>query len=69
MAGITLYNAGKMKEAVEPLKKATELDPKSAQSVVSAGRIAGRLHGLQTSRQQVGSSGAAGGLWRLIRKP
>src|SRR5258706_475603 len=30
--GITLYNAGKMKEAVEPLKKATELDPKSAQA-------------------------------------
>jgi tetratricopeptide (TPR) repeat protein len=31
-AGITMYNAGKMKEAVEPLKKATELDPKSAQA-------------------------------------
>ena len=31
-AGITLYNAGKMKEAVEPLKKATEIDPKSAQA-------------------------------------
>src|ERR1035438_3016800 len=27
-----MYNAGKMKEAVEPLKKATELDPKSAQA-------------------------------------
>ena len=31
-AGITMYNAGKMKEAVEPLKKATELDPKNAQA-------------------------------------
>jgi tetratricopeptide (TPR) repeat protein len=31
-AGITLYNAGKMKEAVEPLKKATEVDPKNAQA-------------------------------------
>src|SRR5260221_9231728 len=30
--GITLYNVGKMKEAVEPLKKATELDPNSAQA-------------------------------------
>jgi tetratricopeptide (TPR) repeat protein len=30
--GITLYNANKLKEAVEPLKKATDLDPKSAQA-------------------------------------
>ena len=30
--GITLYNVGKMKEAVEPLKKATELDPKNPQA-------------------------------------
>lgn len=30
--GITLYNAGRLKEAVEPLKKATELDPNSAQA-------------------------------------
>jgi tetratricopeptide (TPR) repeat protein len=28
--GITLYNAGRMKEAVEPLRKATALDPKYA---------------------------------------
>jgi tetratricopeptide (TPR) repeat protein len=30
--GISLYNASRLKEAVEPLKKATELDPKSAQA-------------------------------------
>jgi Flp pilus assembly protein TadD len=30
--GITLFNVGRMKEAVEPLKKATEADPKSAQA-------------------------------------
>ena len=30
-AGIVLYNAGKPKEAVEPLRKATELDPKNPQ--------------------------------------
>ena len=29
--GITLYNVGRLKEAVEPLKKATQLDPQSAQ--------------------------------------
>lgn len=30
--GITLYNAGRLKEAVEPLKKATDVDPKNAQT-------------------------------------
>jgi tetratricopeptide (TPR) repeat protein len=30
--GITLFNAGRMKEAVEPLQKATQADPKSAQA-------------------------------------
>lgn len=30
--GITLFNAGRLKEAVEPLKKATETDPNSAQA-------------------------------------
>lgn len=30
--GIVLYNANKMKEAIEPLRKATELEPKSAQT-------------------------------------
>jgi tetratricopeptide (TPR) repeat protein len=30
--GISLYNAGRLKEAVEPLKKSTDLDPKSAQA-------------------------------------
>jgi tetratricopeptide (TPR) repeat protein len=29
--GISLYNAGRLKEAVEPLKKASELDPKNPQ--------------------------------------
>ena len=29
--GISLYNAGSLKEAVEPLKKASELDPKNPQ--------------------------------------
>src|SRR5260370_20122599 len=29
--GITLKNTGRLKEAIEPLKKATELDPKNAQ--------------------------------------
>ena len=31
-AGIVLYNANKMKEAIEPLRKALELEPKSAQA-------------------------------------
>ncbi len=31
-AGIVLYNANRMKEAIEPLHKALELDPKSAQA-------------------------------------
>jgi tetratricopeptide (TPR) repeat protein len=31
-AGVALYNAGKMKEAIEPLRKATELDPRSSQA-------------------------------------
>ena len=30
--GISLYNANRLKEAVEPLKKASEIDPKSAQT-------------------------------------
>jgi tetratricopeptide (TPR) repeat protein len=30
--GITLFNAGRMKEAIEPLQKATQADPKSAQT-------------------------------------
>lgn len=30
--GISLYNAGRLKEAVDPLKKATAVDPKSAQA-------------------------------------
>jgi tetratricopeptide (TPR) repeat protein len=30
--GITLFNVGRMKEAVEPLQKATQADPKSAQA-------------------------------------
>ncbi len=31
-AGIVLYNANRMKEAIEPLRKALEIDPKSAQA-------------------------------------
>lgn len=37
--GITMYNANKYKEAVEPLKKSTELDPKSAQSWYLLGTV------------------------------
>jgi len=59
-----------LKEAVEPLKKATELDPKERASVVSAGR---HRWSAPWITKQVGNklevSGAAGGLWRLIRKP
>jgi tetratricopeptide (TPR) repeat protein len=37
--GITMYNANKYKEAVEPLKKATEMDPKNAQSWYLLGTV------------------------------
>jgi tetratricopeptide (TPR) repeat protein len=37
--GITMYNANKYKDAVEPLKKATELDPKNAQSWYLLGTV------------------------------
>jgi tetratricopeptide (TPR) repeat protein len=37
--GITMYNANKYKEAVEPLKKSTELDPKNAQSWYLLGTV------------------------------
>ena len=37
--GITMYNANKYKEAVEPLKKATELDPKNAQAWYLLGTV------------------------------
>jgi tetratricopeptide (TPR) repeat protein len=37
--GITMYNASKYKEAVEPLKKSTELDPKNPQSWYLLGTV------------------------------
>ena len=37
--GITMYNANKYKEAVEPLKKSTELDPKNPQSWYLLGTV------------------------------
>jgi tetratricopeptide (TPR) repeat protein len=37
--GITMYNANKYKDAVEPLKKSTELDPKNAQSWYLLGTV------------------------------
>jgi len=37
--GITMYNANKYKDAVEPLKKATELDPKNPQSWYLLGTV------------------------------
>jgi len=37
--GITMYNANKYKEAVDPLKKATELDPKNAQAWYLLGTV------------------------------
>ena len=40
--GVVLSNASRYKEAVEPLKKATELDPKNPKGWYSAGvRISG----------------------------
>lgn len=37
--GITMYNANKYKEAVDPLKKATELDPKNPQAWYLLGTV------------------------------
>jgi tetratricopeptide (TPR) repeat protein len=37
--GITMYNANKYKEAIEPLKKSTELDPKNPQSWYLLGTV------------------------------
>jgi len=37
--GITMYNANKYKDAVEPLKKSTELDPKNPQSWYLLGTV------------------------------
>lgn len=37
--GITMYNANKYKDAIEPLKKSTELDPKNPQSWYLLGTV------------------------------
>ena len=37
--GITMYNANKYKEAIDPLKKATELDPKNPQAWYLLGTV------------------------------
>jgi len=39
--GISLYQSNRMQEGVEPLKKATEIDPKNAQSWYLLGALTG----------------------------